>query len=77
LIDHMSPKTTENLIEDLRMAHLLASVQDNSINADQRRILYASNGFLEEIYERSLLVQRRMIAETFEQDEFMRIKATI
>jgi hypothetical protein len=74
LIDHMSPKTTENLIEDLRMAHLLVSAQDNSINADQRRILYISNGFLEETYERSLLVQRRMIAETFDADEFARVR---
>lgn len=74
LIEQMSPKTTENLIEDLRLGGLLVEVTDESINADQRRILYASSGFLEETYERSLLVQRRLIAETFDDAEIGRIR---
>lgn len=76
LIEQMSPKTTENLIEDLRVGRLLVEVKDNSINADQRRILYASTGFLEENYERSLLVQRRLIADTLDETEIARINAT-
>lgn len=74
LIDQMSSKTSENLIEDLRIGKLLIEVADNSIDADQKRILYASTGFLEDTYERSLLVQRRLIADTFQKDEFERIK---
>jgi hypothetical protein len=74
LIDSMSAKTAENLIEDLRISGLLVELHDNSINADQKRKLYASSGFLEDIYERSLLVQRRFIADTFDADEFARIK---
>lgn len=74
LIDYMSPKTTENLIEDLRRARLLVNVEDGSINADSRRILFASTGFLEETYERSLLVQRRLIAATIDPGEFARIR---
>lgn len=74
LIDQMSPKTAENLIEDLRIGKLLVELKDNSIDADQKRILFASSGFLEDTYERSLLVQRRFIADTFDADEFARIK---
>jgi len=74
LVEQMSPKTTENLIEDLRMGGLLEEVKDNSINADQRRNLFASTGFLEETYERSLLVQRRLITESFDTAEVAHIR---
>lgn len=62
LIDDMSPKTTEKLIEDLRYGKLLDRRIDDRMSADQKRILIASNGFLEDSYRISLLMQRRMIA---------------
>ncbi|OYX42603.1 MAG: hypothetical protein B7Z02_11455 [Rhodobacterales bacterium 32-67-9] len=62
LIDDMSPKTTEKLIEDLRYGKLLDRRIDERMSADQKRILIASNGFLEDTYRISLLMQRRMIA---------------
>ena len=62
LIDDMSPKTTEKLIEDLRYGKLLDRRIDERISADQKRVLIASNGFLEDTYRVSLLMQRRMIA---------------
>lgn len=70
LIDDMSPKTTEKLIEDLRFGKLLERREDGRIGADQKRVLIASNGFLEDTYRTSLLIQRRMIAETISAEEF-------
>ena len=64
LIDDMSPKTTEKLIEDLRFGKLLARREDDRIEADQKRVLIASTGFLEDTYRMSLLMQRRMIAQS-------------
>lgn len=64
LIDDMSPKTTEKLIEDLRFGKLLARRTDERIEADQKRVLIASTGFLEETYRMSLLMQRRLIAQS-------------
>lgn len=69
LIDDMSPKTTEKLIEDLRYGKLLDRRIDERISADQKRILIASNGFLEDTYRVSLLMQRRMIAASLSDDE--------
>lgn len=63
LIDDMSPKTTEKLIEDLRFGKLLVRQTDPRIDADPKRVLIDSTGFLEETYMTSLLMQRRMIAE--------------
>jgi hypothetical protein len=62
LIDDMSPKTTEKLIEDLRYGKLLDRRTDERISADQKRVLIASTGFLEDTYRVSLLMQRRMMA---------------
>ena len=70
LIDEMSPKTTEKLIEDLRFGGLLARRIDDRITVDQKRILIGSTGFLEETYQMSLLMQRRMIAGTLSEQEF-------
>jgi hypothetical protein len=69
LIDAMSPKTTEKLIEDLRFGGLLVRKVDPRIDADGKRVLIASSGFLERTYRDSLLVLRRMIAETLGEDE--------
>lgn len=76
LIDEMSPKTTEKLIEDLRYGGVLARRTDNRISADQKRILIASTGFLEDTYRISLLMQRRMIAMGMSQAEYARARAT-
>ncbi len=62
LIDDMSPKTTEKLIEDLRFGKLLERREDDRLEADAKRVLIASTGFLEDTYKMSLLMQRRMIA---------------
>ncbi|SEW42780.1 hypothetical protein SAMN04488515_3000 [Cognatiyoonia koreensis] len=75
LIDEMSPKTTEKLIEDLRFGGLLSRRTDNRMSADQKRILISSTGFLENTYSMSLLMQRRMVALTLSEDEFRRAKA--
>jgi len=75
LIDDMSPKTTEKLIEDLRFGKLLDRRVDERISADQKRVLIASGGFLEETYRVSLLIQRRMIAQSISMDEFTAFKA--
>ena len=64
LIDDMSPKTTEKLIEDLRFGKLLDRRVDDRMSADQKRVLIASNGFLEDTYRISALMQRRMIAQS-------------
>lgn len=69
LIDDMSPKTTEKLIEDLRYGKLLDRRTDDRMSADQKRILIASNGFLEDSYRLSLLMQRRMIAASLSDAE--------
>lgn len=69
LIDDMSPKTTEKLIEDLRFGKLLVRREDDRIDADQKRVLIASSGFLEETYQLSLLMQRRMILQSLTEDE--------
>jgi len=74
LIDDMSPKTTEKLIEDLRFGKLLDRRVDERISADQKRMLIASNGFLEETYRVSLLIQRRMIAQSISSEEFASFK---
>lgn len=76
LIDDMSPKTTEKLIEDLRFGKLLARRTDERMSADQKRVLIASTGFLEETYTTSLLMQRRMIAHTMSDAEFRKSRAT-
>lgn len=69
LIDDMSPKTTEKLIEDLRFGKLLERRADPGIDADAKRVLIASTGFLEDTYTTSLLTQRRMIAGALTDDE--------
>ncbi len=69
LIDDMSPKTTEKLIEDLRFGKLLARRVDDRIAADQKRVLIASTGFLEDTYKMSLLMQRRLIAQALGDEE--------
>ncbi len=69
LIDAMSPKTTEKLIEDLRYGKLLERRIDERINADQKRVLIRSTGFLEETYQTSLLMLRRMVAQTLSDAE--------
>ena len=74
LIDEMSPKTTEKLIEDLRYGGLLTRRVDDRITADQKRILIGSTGFLEDTYRLSLLMQRRMIAMTMSDQEFQQAK---
>ncbi len=76
LIDEMSPKTTEKLIEDLRFGGLLARRTDERMSADQKRVLIASTGFLEDTYRMSLLMQRRMIAMTLSDVEFRQAKKT-
>lgn len=70
LIDDMSPKTTEKLIEDLRFGQLLVRRTDDRLAADQKRILIDSTGFLEDTYLTSLLMQRRMIAHGMDEDEY-------
>ncbi len=70
LIDDMSPKTTEKLIEDLRYGKLLVRRVDERMSADQKRMLIDSPGFLEDTYMTSLLMQRRMIASAMPEDEY-------
>lgn len=77
LIDDMSPKTTEKLIEDLRYGKLLDRRVDERLSADQKRILIASNGFLEDTYRISLLMQRRMIAQTLSDSELAAARSTL
>jgi hypothetical protein len=74
LIDDMSPKTTEKLIEDLRHGNLLVRRIDDRISVDQKRVLIASSGFLEDTYRTSLLMQRRMIAHSMSEAEFRKAK---
>ena len=74
LIDEMSPKTTEKLIEDLRFGGILARRTDDRIGVDQKRILIASTGFLEDVYRLSLLMQRRMIAMGLSDEELRRAR---
>ena len=69
MIDEMSPKTTEKLIEDLRFGGILARRVDDRMSSDQKRILIASTGFLEDTYRMSLLMQRRMIAMGLSDEE--------
>ena len=69
LIDEMSPKTTENIIEDLRFGGILKRQQDDRLGADQKRVLIVSTGFLEEAYQKSLLMQRRLIARGLTEEE--------
>ena len=75
LIHDMSPKTTEKLIEDLRHGKLLERRIVDRISVDQKRILIASTGFLEDTYRTSLLMQRRMIAHSMSEEEFRKAKA--
>jgi hypothetical protein len=75
LIDDMSPKTTEKLIEDLRFGKLLVRRTDERMEADQKRILLESTGFLEDTYMTSLLMQRRMMAASMDDEEFRRARA--
>ena len=70
----MSPKTTEKLIEDLRHGNLLVRRIDDRISVDQKRVLIASSGFLEDTYRTSLLMQRRMIAHSMSEAEFRKAK---
>ena len=74
LIDEMSPKTTEKLIEDLRYGGVLSRRIDDRISADQKRVLIASTGFLEDTYRMSLLMQRRMIAMGLSEEEYRRAR---
>ncbi|MEM8631815.1 MAG: hypothetical protein AAGF74_11295 [Pseudomonadota bacterium] len=74
LIDDMSPKTTEKLIEDLRFGKLLLRETDDRIDADPKRVLIGSNGFLESTYLTSLLLQRRLIARGLDAAELARAK---
>jgi len=76
LIDEMSPKTTEKLIEDLRYGGVLARRVDDRISVDQKRMLIASTGFLEDTYRMSLLMQRRMIAAGLTDEEYRRAQMT-
>ena len=75
LIDEMSPKTTEKLIEDLRFGGVLARRVDDRMSVDQKRVLIASTGFLEDTYRMSLLMQRRMIAMGLSEEEYRRARA--
>lgn len=75
LIDEMSPKTTEKLIEDLRFGGVLSRRIDDRISVDQKRVLIASTGFLEDTYRMSLLMQRRMIAAGLSDDELRRARS--
>jgi len=75
LIDEMSPKTTEKLIEDLRFGKLLDRRVDDRLEADHKRVLIISNGFLEETYRMSLLMQRRMIAKTLTDEEIAQARS--
>ncbi len=50
LIDTMSPKTTEKLIEDLRYGGLIVRREDPRIDGDQKRVLVESTGVLEQQY---------------------------
>jgi len=72
LIDAMSPKTTEKLIEDLRYGGLLDRKTDPRIDADGKRVLIASTGFLERTYSMSQLMLRRMIAQSMSAEEYRR-----
>lgn len=76
LIDEMSPKTTEKLIEDLRFGGVLARRVDDRMSVDQKRVLIASTGFLEDTYRMSLLMQRRMIAAGLSGEEYRRAQIT-
>lgn len=76
LIDDMSPKTTEKLIEDLRYGKLLERRVDERLTADQKRVLIASNGFLEDTYRISLLTQRHLIGQSLSQAEFEAAQST-
>ena len=76
LIDEMSPKTTEKLIEDLRYGKLMARRTDERIDADQKRVLIDSTGFLEDTYMKSLLLQRRLIAMNMEDGEYQTARAS-
>lgn len=70
MIDSMSPKTTEKLIEDLGYGKQLERRIDDRSSVDQKRMLIASTGLLEETYRRSLLMLRRMIAYSMIGAEF-------
>lgn len=76
LIDEMSPKTTEKLIEDLRHGGLLSRRVDDRITVDQKRVLIGSTGFLERTYTTSLLMQRRLIAMSLSQAEVAQAHTT-
>lgn len=76
LIDDMSPKTTEKLIEDLRFGKILVRRVDERMSADQKRVLIDSSGFLEDTYMTSLLMQRRMIASGMAPAEYDRARAS-
>lgn len=61
LIDTMSPKTTEKLIEDLRYGGLMERREDPRIDADQKRVLVESTGVLETQYVAAMTWLRREI----------------
>ena len=75
LIDEMSPKTTEKLIEDLRYGKLLERRIDERIDADQKRVLIRSTGVLEDTYQTSLLMLRRMVAQKLSDAEIAAARA--
>jgi hypothetical protein len=74
LIDEMSPKTTEKLIEDLRHGGLLVRCVGDRLASEQKRVLIDSTGFLENTYVISLLMQRRLIAGSMDEDEYKRAR---
>jgi hypothetical protein len=61
LIENMSAKTTEKLIEDLRFGGLLVRREDPRLDVDHKRVLIESTGQLERYYVASLLQLRRDI----------------
>lgn len=74
LIDTMSPKTTEKLIEDLRHGGLLVRKTDPRIDADGKRVLIASTGFLERTYRDAFLMLRRNLAATMDEEEYRALR---
>jgi len=74
LIDTMSPKTTEKLIEDLRYGGLLVRREDQRIEADQKRVLVESTGLLERFYVASLLMLRKGIAASLTEAEIAEVR---
>jgi hypothetical protein len=77
LIDAMSPKTTEKLIEDLRHGGILVRKTDPRIDADGKRVLIASSGFLERTYRQSLLLLRQSVAAGLSAEEWQAARGAV